>query len=199
MESQPSIYEFLRRPENLQVALDVASYVEELRAHLHKTFWQDIKKALFDRLANSPYSKRWEISMSDIPCEKPYKNLLIALKSVSASPQSSYLCVTLEQGEPRYKYQLYYGLRWEPAERAEPRRESYKKLLAKSKKLGADYRMRPWWPASCLLETYLRSDEVVKEYGTDPTGFVHNLADQIWDYFTGLEAELYAFDKEILG
>lgn len=199
MENQPSIYEFLRRPENLQVALDVANYIEELRAHLQKTFWQDIEKALSDRLANSSYSRRWQISTSGIPCEKSYKNLLITLKSTSASPQRSYLCVTLEQGEPRYGYQLYYGLRWEPAERAESRLESYKKLLAKSKELGADYRMLPWWPASCLLDTYLQSDEVVLQYGLEPTGFIQNLADQIWDYFTGLEAELYAFDKEILG
>ena len=72
MDYQDHIIEFLRKPENLPIALEVVKHTDALRIHLHKAFWPDIYTALKARLEVLPISDRWVVS-KPLAFDRDYK------------------------------------------------------------------------------------------------------------------------------
>ena len=197
MDHQNQILDFLQKPENLPVALEVATHVEALRLRLHKTFWQDITQALKTRIEISSYSDRW-IIFSEGQYDNAWKNIQVQIKSKPEGFTGSILVVALMQNRPNSKYQLNYGLLWTPKDRQPPDLESYKALMVYSKQAGfIDKEQNSWWPVNHYLDIYLRSDEFMLSYGLQSDEFIDGLAEKVWDYFTGLEPSLFQLNQEL--
>jgi hypothetical protein len=194
MNSHEQIVEFLLKPENLPVALEVTQQVQNLRRHTHETLWKEVQTALTDRLAASQLSGRWIIT-SQNNFDVAYKCIEIKLRSVPASSKVNYLEACLEQGTPAENYQLYYGLVWALEEGSVPPGTAFRTLLEKSKSLGvSDDNRNSWWTMKCFLNVFPRSDEFLMKY--NPV-FIEELAEQVWGYFERVEPDLYQLNQEL--
>jgi hypothetical protein len=194
MDYQAQILEFLQKPENLAVALEVAKNIEALRSNLHNAFWKDMYKTLQSRLDKSTFADRWMI-FSERNFDEAYKSIEIKVKSLPSSFKGTYLEVCLEQGTPATNYSLYYGLVWALEERSAPDSETFRTLLKISKNLGvSNENQNSWWPMKSFLNTYPRTDEFLLKYSS---GLIEDLAERIWNYFTTLEPTLFMLNQEL--
>jgi hypothetical protein len=197
MDQQKPIFEFLSKPENLTIALEVAKYADTLRKRLHESFWEEITRALQTRMGASSFTDRWLVStLGDF--DKAYASRNIYLKTIPETFTGSTLSVCLMQSAPSGKYRLYYGLVWSKT-RSAPLSDSYSKLLQRSRENGFSEKGQvPWWPACTYLEIYPGTDEFTLEYGVNRAEFIDRLAERVWAYFVNIEAELYQFNQDML-
>jgi hypothetical protein len=199
MEYQDQILEFLKKPENLSIALEVMKHLEEMRPYLHQAFWKDIQKGFEARLENSTFADRWIIDTWG-NFEGAYCNLRIRIKSIPDTFKGTCLSVGLMQGNQK-DYQLHYGLIWDGKDgRLAPNSAAYQTLMMLSKTAGFyEKDQNQWWPACRYLGIFLRSYEFMQRYGIQPTEFIGGLVEKIWDYFVMLEPSLYELNQEIFG
>lgn len=196
MNYQEKILEFLQQPENLPVALEVVRHVDALRPHLHRAFWTEIGAALNQRLSESPCADRWVID-NEGSFDQTYRNVKIRIKSLPATFKGSHLVVGLMQ-ERAPSYAMLYGLLWAVKDRPAPEIEAFHTLLHISKEAGfSEKDSNSWWPRYHYLNLLPRSDEFILDYGLQPTVFIDELADKIWDYFIKLEPALYQLNQEV--
>jgi hypothetical protein len=196
MGYQEEIFEFLQKPENLLVALEVAKHVEALRPHFHQAFWKDMEQALRVRLEISASADRWTISTSG-NFDEAWRNLAIRVQYLPPTFKGSSLQILyMQEAPPNYK--LRYGLAWSK-NRPLPNSEAFQKLLELSRSTGVPTPTRDvWWPAFCSLNISLRSDEFIQQYGVQSEKFVGELVERIWSYFTALEPTLYQVNQELI-
>jgi hypothetical protein len=194
MVNQEPFIEFLQKPENLPVALEVAQHVEALRLHFHQVFWQDIQRELNTRLGNSTFKDLWTIISEGESFDETYRNLKIQVKSIPVSFKDSHLTVCLLQDRAP-DYRLQYGLLWANNMRSAPNSNTFQTLLEMSKSKGilaGD--QNSWAPALSLLDIYPRSNEFILQYNPK---FIKELAENIWGYFTFIEPTLYQLNQEL--
>jgi hypothetical protein len=206
MNHKQKIVEFLVKPENLPVTLEVANHIEEVRQMLNQSFWTDFKRALQTNLNQSSLRNRWVVGFDGdygadgIFCWIQNKHLA-----------ENFTCYNLFLGIEEWSkggYSVGYGMAWNKEIKNETdkkviqrsyRLESYKRLLQKSDNVEdpAEENL-PYWPRYYLLDLDFRGDDFALEYGLDRSGYVRDLANKIWVYFKTIEPELYRFNQEMM-
>ena len=198
MDYQKQIVEFLSKPENLSIAVEVSKNMEALRKKFHKSFWEDITEALKIWIKDSNYSDRWFVECED-EYDLDYKSCMISIKNIPKNYEGLYLSLSLTQDPQRYKYRLHYGLVWNKECKTTPISNFYKQIINKSNEAGFPAsKGNIWWPTLSFLDIYLRSDEFLLQYGLGKAEFLNGLSERIWAYFEVIEPELYQFNKELI-
>lgn len=198
MDSQNQIVEFLAKPENLPITLEIAKHIEDVRINLQNSFWLEITKALESRLKDSEISKRWEVKFEE-DTKNDYKGCTFYIKNRPKDDRSSYLSLTLEQYPQKYNNRLMYGLSWNKEHKSNPRSPIINSLLQKSAGAGvSEVEGNSSYLVYLYLDVYTRSDDFALNYGFDKVGFVKDLSDNIWSYFELIEPDLFKFNKMML-
>jgi hypothetical protein len=198
MDYQKQIIDFLCKPENLPIALEVSRNMESLRRYFHKSFWEDITKALQTRLKASRFVDRWNVVFEE-DFDQDYAGCLICKKNIPENFKGTYLSLHLQQDSKKAGYQLRYGLVWNKEHKVPPKVSVYKKVLQKSIDAGVPESFgNIWWSTLFDLDLYPRSDDFAILYGLSRTDFIKDLSERIWAYFESIEPELYQLNKELM-
>jgi hypothetical protein len=190
---------FLCQPENIAVALEVARQVEKLRDQLHRSFWPAVEKALKARLESSPHAQRWFIAKPG-SYKKNFTNCKFEPRFKPEGRSVSGLFVCFMQGTQDAGFPLNYGIVWSPNVPKGPHgSESYSRMIRISGERGFQNKYaNEWWPACQYLDFSIKSDEFLLQYASNPVKFIESIADLIWDYFTVLETDLFAYNQELI-
>ena len=197
MDYQEQILSFLKKTENLSVALEVIDLSEKLQESLYQDFQQEVGEALGTRLRESAFADRWGIfnEFKEKPKDEIFRSFIIAVKPLPDPYNHHKLAVGLMPNPTN----LLYGLLWHVQCRQNPNSEAFRALLESSRKWAGfpENKKDEWWPSYGYFRTYSQKDGLIREYGLNPE-FVEELVKQIWDYFTCIEPELYKINQALL-
>jgi hypothetical protein len=195
MPYDDAIVEFLSKPENISIALEISEYVERLKSYLLEKFWYRYADRLKYRLSQSNYKDRWEVT------ENYRGGIIKSYTRCSISPidanilNMNLLMVCLEHTNSAQAYKFTSGIRWtkEASATGNP-------LLAEiAPKLRA-YHLDEydWWPGHRFLNFQGYGKDFLVMIGTSPDDFVNGVVNEIWDFFVELEPDLSATNKKLI-
>lgn len=97
-------WEFLRKPENLEAALEVEKALQDVKKRLFQTFWDHILDEITRRLKDNGQDQRWEVWCED--------NIFISWASLGIAPRQPMdgrSCVYIENPTNNPTYGIVRG------------------------------------------------------------------------------------------
>ena len=196
MAYDDAILEFLAKPENLPVALEVSRYLEKLKETLLEKFWVMFSERFVNLYKLSDYDQNWNAhSTVEGGSIKSYTKCgVIPLKASQC--ETPLLGVFLENNIKSSGYRFYRGVWWTDSN---PTYDpiAYRDLQSKLNSLGltnSDSR----WAGYHYLGFYALGEKFLFRMGNDPQDFVKEVVQQTWDLFVELEPILSGFNQQLL-
>lgn len=196
MSYEDAILDFLAKPENLPIALEVAEYVEKLKDSMLEKFWLEFAAQLEGRFDEAKHAPDWKFrkTNTDNLLDKWTRCAISPNRPASAAPAYTEVC--FEHNGRGWGYRFYLGVRWtKPVEKIDPfpslerlRKVMLKHGLKKSSSWGPGWK---WTPFYAHGETFLI------RMGNDPEKFVAEMVGQTWDLFVALEKHLDRVNQDL--
>lgn len=194
MNYEQAIIEFLARPENFPIALDVAKQVEHVKDHLQVQFWSHYSEAIGRRLTSAGLIEGWR---EKIQCNEnllgAYTKCRIAFKP--QKPDVVHLDVALEAGVPRDGYPIYYGLHWSRPYQKTYESPTLSKIRDIVSKLGFRLNPNPWWVMTSQLRLSLRDDRLLTRLASEPAQVNDEVVNAVWTFFEQVRVPLEAVNE----
>jgi hypothetical protein len=195
MSTPKPIFDFLTRPENLQVALEVSDYVQKLLEENHQKFWQLANAEVENLLDASPLSEKWAwekfpLNRLRTTWQKAY--LVPKTQVVSAS----FLRFAIGQASKKSGFRPFYGVSWNkpPDDFEHPR---LTKLTGMTVAQGITILEPPRWIRWDYLAPSLTLPENIRRMQEEPETIVKEVIQKFWHTFTILEPEMDAVNRTI--
>ncbi len=109
MDYEAAIIDFLARKDNLPLVLEIADRLDQLKDKSQQGFWQELYKALKQRLAQSGKSNKWRVVISE---EESFcdNSAYCRIEPVAMEEDQLYLCIWIQQQQFGADFWLYYGI-----------------------------------------------------------------------------------------
>lgn len=182
MDELGGIQEFLRQPDNLPIAIDVAQQVERLRDEFHAQFWTAIDSELRRRLAESKYGDEWEVRGPQSHHRKRWLNCWIMPAYTGFSPKRPYALISFQQHRPQSNYRLHYGIAWSGSAEHPIHLAAYQALKNHLVARGITPRQGNWIFAAGTGYSPV-GDRFLLRMGLDQDVFVREMVDLPWNLF----------------
>jgi hypothetical protein len=110
MKTDKAIVDFLCKPENLRIALEVADAVEDIYERVQADFFIPVHKELSSRLSASQFAHAWRLGKgSDRSRAYQYSGVWLLPHPSNQDYYLYYSLVAARESDSNY---LYYGLDW---------------------------------------------------------------------------------------
>jgi hypothetical protein len=191
MNPSREILDFLTKPENIHVALEVSEYVETLKRQTHHDFWVSMNQMLAVKV-ESEFRGQWafqKFPINNLRSDWKIASIRMHVHQESAPPLLSF---GVGQDSQEKKYQLFCGVLHHNVEGVSL--IGLRGLLV-SLELGntSDY-----WAGWGNLPVTPFTPEFVSSVHGRRDAFVAEVADMVWERFTRLRSEMEAINQEIL-
>lgn len=197
-EFNDEIMNFLKKPENLSLAIDIAKRVNHLRKALHKDMWDMIAQDLTKHLSNSEYSESWEVvAPSDEDTFKTNAMCVITPKITEEIERNRFLRVAIQQWDRSHNFQLYYGVIWN--EKLEEDLDNEKLTHLTNWMSARQFNKTEWWPGYKMLRCYPQTDRFVMQMSTDSKSFIATITDKILELYMNVAPNLEAINEQLAG
>ena len=118
MKTDPAIVQFLCRPENVRLALQVSEAMDDAFTYLRREFEKEVCAGVQRRLNGNSFSGHFRFEPGeDIGKSNRYYGVWYIPEGISQEYYLHYSLVYAEEGDDEY---LYYGLEWGSSDKAEP-------------------------------------------------------------------------------
>jgi hypothetical protein len=181
MSFEDAVLDYLAKPENLPLAMEVAEYVQILRNKLHEKFWRMYSFQMKERLLASDHGETWEF----IPF--PLNRLKTDFEGSSIRPKqeseikTSVLQVQIIQGNRQDQYRLVRGIRWTGAV-GDFDHPTLRQLKVDLINHNLTYDQWHWVGAAGHQYRPQGVDLMVKMHN-EPDEAISEVADEIWELF----------------
>lgn len=179
MSYEQEVMQFLSRPENLPIALEVAVYVEQIKSALHEKFWNELAINLRQRLNTSAFQEHWRVDAPE-DVTKPYAKCVFHPKGPTAP---SPIRIGIEQNTRQGNYALYYGMHWAHQKPAKADQIEAVEILRQELLAQGFVKESNWWLGWQWLNVQVYSAPVLQGMSADSAAFVDTFAEKIWETF----------------
>lgn len=193
MNADEEINEFLAKPENLPLVLDVARRVDDVRRLLIRRFWDRVEEMLHEWTATT--RDIWIVEKC-IMNNDPLSNYCYCLLKQEVAQGAFSVQFSVQQENPNLK--TYIGLSWSRERAAiEPQSELLRSILQELKLRNTEFTSWwHWWPAIRPTGIFLNSDSGLHELASgDELARQH--ADMLLELFQNFRESVEAVNQEI--
>jgi hypothetical protein len=196
MDYERAAAEFLARPENLPIALEVAKRIEQTKNYLQIRFWHMYRDEMEHRLYTAKHSQQWQVSLErQERLLDPYAKCLLVPAKVRQG--AVYLRVTLEAQHPRNEYNFIYGLCWSTQYGATLNPIMAEEMVKVLKTISFAVNPSDWWLTYVSVGQRLREDTFLVRFTSEPEEAVNEIADIVWSFFGQIREPLEALNESL--
>jgi hypothetical protein len=191
----PDILEFLKRPANLSVALEIGQYAAELRDRISSDFWSRLRDKLL--AGKPPAFRKTEFVTARIGSGRWTGWALIP---TFASKQPQVLSFAVEWESLDDNHDIYVGLRW--------KKEMPKKDRRYAEGVVADLRgvmiqnsyeaWDPWWVGGHYVLNYPNPDVFFITYNSEPASIENAISTAFWKMATDYRDSVEQINAELV-
>lgn len=197
MDYERAVVDFLARPDNLPIALEVAKRIEKVKDQIQIQFWQQYRDVMGQRLQAASLTERWQMQLT--PERKlldPWAKCHIGYSAPNR--QALHLDVTLEVENPRIVGYLYYGLRWSEQHSEAPDSARMTEIMNVLKMMGLSLKSKSnWWVMYINLEHRLREEQFLLRYVAEPDQVIGEISERVWTFFAQMREPLETLNGAI--
>ncbi|HIP73425.1 MAG TPA: hypothetical protein EYH05_18765 [Anaerolineae bacterium] len=177
------ILDFIARPENLELALEVSDYVKEIKKKYHKLFWQQAYQELNERIKNNAYDSSWIVTpVSENKLFSTYTGCSIRTHASLNHSNHSWLRASLSQANKNSQFRLYYGFQW--TEKAKEKISGLDIIRTMADELAkAGFKDDSWWLGWKWLSYHIYSKTFLVRMSQNPSLLVKEVIDPFWSEF----------------
>jgi hypothetical protein len=183
MDLPDEIRAFLRRPDNLSTALDVARQVKRLRNVVHAEFWSAVEHEMRHRLETSRYADQWEIQPPSNNFREAWVNCQFRPKSRLVDRNRPHATVSLEQHKPQSANRLHYGITWQVGKNHPMALQQYRDLHQYLRQHDLTPASQGWWIFITDIGCSPRSDNFLRRMVNDQDAFIREIVNLPWNLF----------------
>jgi len=175
------IIQFLKKPENLAIALEIEHYASELRERLSSDFWSRLRAKLLAEKA--PAFGKTDFSVDRIGSTGS-RGWSFMLKYASGQPQALGFGVEWESLEDNHD--IYVGLRWKIPVPKKDKQYSYSVLAdLRSLMMQDGYEpWEPWWICGRYILNYPNPDAFLIAYNNEAASIEGAISTAFWKMAT---------------
>ena len=196
MNPKEEIFNFLAKSENLNVALEIVDYVEQLKLEMHKQFWTTFNDRMGRIVKDSEYASSWRYH--PYPTRRILKDWEKTLIEpvIEKSSGRSFLYMTFGQGQPDDGYKLFWGVRWSTP----PEGFDNTSLSALRGELRA-HRITNGEPPNWIYWGYcdyrIYDAEFLIRMHNDQENFFDEIREKVWNLFVDIRPLLEKINQEV--
>lgn len=194
MVNEDVITQFIRRPENLALILDIEKQIDRYREVRHQAFWELLSESLESRLSESEHSSAYEITSPLLEnYRKGWVGCYISKQSGELGRDYPQLSVRIVQGRPQEGNSLYLGVKGGNVDSSHPSKNVQKLVRI----LGQRGFNTSWWIGHKFLMQGASSDSFLKQMLTNRQPFIQEITNTVWDLFVDIQPILEAANIEL--
>jgi hypothetical protein len=188
MAADPEILNFLSEKENIEMALKLIQYVDELKNETYVRFWRDVHTKLDTKIRKSPLEGTWSINPTyqgkAFTKDKKKITEIFLLPITSSKEKKSKLGISIGDDVEDYDYRFYYDIHWRdynrPSKFQHPAMETIRQIVVRD---GGECYDEPIDLAWKGLGLKLFSSDFLFRMNHDHDQFIDELVGNFWAFF----------------
>ena len=181
MDIDKPIVDFLREPQNISLAIEIAGYVEKLKEDLHREFWETVNKKMLERENASEIPKNWQLVPFPMGKIRSSHWQRVHVQPIIKPKPPFFLQMVLGQTSGQGNYTLVRGVAWN--KKVEDWSHPNLEALTSKLKLKGFTRGDNWWPSYELYKSQLEGPEFMVQMANDMNAAVDEILNDWWELF----------------
>lgn len=184
-DSNPYV-DFLSQPDNLRIALQVEEHLQEVKDHIHETFWRLIEEHVGRQLETKGFTTDWHLEHRS---EYPLTGKFGGLRIVPTDHEDCDISVVANIQQRHYSdYRVQYGIWPHPFEKRTGDRYKTvdKELRGQFSELGYITDKMKGAPVQCQTDLYARRRNTLLSVAAEmkgKPGVAHEMARRFFTFF----------------